>query len=167
MKKLLFFFTLIAITGCVNAQDKAVLDLPIPHYKILKADSTYTSWTALKKNKPVMIIYFMPDCPHCQHLMTELRKDMAPFRDFQIVMVTGARTEYPFMKMIRTFSHDYELPKYKNITMGTEYPNYTVLKYYNVQTTPFIAIYDRKGKMVQYFYNPPKIEDLVAAVKKV
>jgi len=150
-----------------QGQDKAILRLPIPHYKILKADSTYTDWTTLKKNKPVMIIYFMPDCPHCQLLMNEMKQEMNVFKDIQIVMICGTRTVYPYMGMIRNFNRDFNLSKYKNITMGTEYPNYKVVKYYQVATTPFIAFYDRDGKMIKYFDKPAKIEDVVAAAKKV
>ena len=114
-----------------------------------------------------MIVYFSPDCPHCQHLMAEMKENMAPFKNIQVVMITFTRTQYPYMNMMRNFVRDYSLTKYKNITMGTEYPNYMVQKYYHVATTPFIAVYDRKGKMVQSFDKPPKVDALIAAVKKV
>ncbi len=169
MKKLLLLFSLSILSVCVIAQgnDPAVLKLPIPHYKILKADSTFTDWNALSKNKPVMIIYFEPGCSHCQHLMSELKKDMEPFKNIQIVMITYTKTEYPFLNMIRDFSHNYTLPKYKNITMGTEAPVDMVMKYYHVEATPFVAFYDNDGKMSTYFDKPPKIEDMIAAVRKV
>lgn len=51
--------------------------------------------------------------------------------------------------------------------MGTEFPKYNVQKYYQVGTTPFVAFYDRNGKMTEYFDKPPKIEDVLAAVKKM
>jgi len=169
MKKLVVLFSLVILSAGVYAQgeDKAILKLPIPHYKILKADSTYTDWTALKKNKPVMIIYFAPDCPHCQHLMSEMKPEMNVFKDIQIVMICGTRTEYPYLKMLKNFNRDFDLLKYKNITMGTEYPKYNVVKYYQLDTTPFIAFYDRTGKMTKYFNKPAKIEDVIAAAKKV
>jgi thioredoxin-related protein len=167
MKKLLVFFSFLAITACVYAQDKNILKLPVPHYKILKADSTYATWTALKKDKPVMLIYFMPDCPHCQHLMSELRPKMDVFKNMQIVMICSEQTKYPYMKVLKNFNRDFDLSKYKNITMGTEYPNYTVMTYLHVQNTPFVALYDRNGKMVKYFDKQPKAEDIIAAAKKI
>jgi len=168
MKKLLILFCFLILSVYVFAQgtDKAILKLPIPHYKILKADSTYTDWTALNTHKMVMVIYFAPDCPHCQHLMNEMRPEMNEFKNFQIVMICGTRTEYPYLKMLKTFNRDFDLLKYKNITMGTEYPNYKVVKYYQLATTPFIAFYDRNGKMTTYFDKPAKIEDVLAAAKK-
>jgi len=166
MKKLLLLLSLVIITVCTHAQDKNILKLGIPQYRILRVDSTYTNQDALNTNKPVMIIYFGPDCPHCQHLMSEMKENMASFRDIQIVMITFTHTEYPYLNMIKNFSRDYALPKYKNITMGTEYPGLKVLNYYHVTTTPFIAVYDRKGKMVKYFDKPPKVDELIATVKK-
>jgi len=167
MKKLLVLFSFLAITACVYAQDKNILKLPIPHYKILRADSTYTTWTALKKNKPVMLIYFMPDCPHCQHLMSELHPKMDVFKNMQIVMICAEQTKYPYLKVLKNFSRDFDLLKYKNITVGTEYPNYNVFTYLHVKSTPFVAFYDRNGKMITYFDKQPKAEDIVAAAKKI
>lgn len=171
MRKLIVLLSLIIIaTGC-KAQPKN--DGTIAHYRILKTDSTFTTYTDLKKNEPVMLIYFGADCPHCQRLTLEMKQHMDVFKKLQIVMVTFSKTESPWMSMIRNFSRDYELPKYKNITMGTEYPDflkygyYPVQRYYAVQTTPYIAIYDRKGKVSKTFSKEPEIKDVVAAVKKV
>ena len=51
--------------------------------------------------------------------------------------------------------------------MGTEGYTYVVQRYYQVGTTPYIAIYDKKGKLSKTYTKPPeKIEELVAAVKK-
>ena len=171
MRKLLVLLSLIIVAGCSNAQPKN--DGTIAHYRILKTDSTFTSYTDLKKNQPVMLIYFGPDCPHCQRLTLEMKQNMDVLKKVQIVMVTFTKTESPWMSMIKNFSRDYDLPKYKNITMGTEYPDflkygyYPVQRYYTVQTTPYIAIYDRKGKLSKAFSKEPAIKDVVAAVKRV
>jgi thiol-disulfide isomerase/thioredoxin len=167
MKKSIIIFNLIVLSIYAFGQDKHILGLPIPHYKILKADSTYTSWTALNTNKPVMVIYFAPDCSHCQHLATELAPRLDELKGIQIVMISSTRTEYPYLSMIKDFSHDYALAGHSNIIIGTDYPNYLVRTYYNVLSTPFIAIYDKNGKMTQYFDKPAKIEDIIAAVKKL
>ena len=163
MKKLLILSFLTIAFSASKAQS---INPAIPHFKILKADSTYITWTTLKKDKPVMIIYFMPDCPHCQNLMSELKQNMKNFKDIQIVMITDTRTQYPYLNLLRNFSKTYALPKYKNIVMGTEFPMYTVNEYYNLQTTPFIAIYNRAGKMTKYFDKPATINDIATAVKK-
>jgi hypothetical protein len=71
------------------------------------------------------------------------------------------------LKAIQVFYRDFDLKKYPNITVGTEGYTYLVQKYYQVKTTPYIALYDRNGKMTQGFDKPPAIDDLAAAVQKL
>lgn len=163
MKKLLLFFSLIAITLGAFAQETAI-NQNIPPYRILTTDSVYVTPAKLKKNTRLMIIYFAPDCSHCQHLVFDLKPKMKELGNTQIVMITWSK-DFD-IRAIKTFYRDYNLAAYPNITMGTEGYTYVVQKYYQVHTTPFIAIYNRKGKMVKYFDKPPKVEDLIAAVKK-
>ncbi len=165
MKKLLLFFSLIIAVGCTQAQIVNKQDITkIPPFKILRSDSTYFTPANLKKNKPVMIIYFSPDCSHCQHLVYEMKPKMKQFRNTQIVMVTF--TEFTMLKMIKNFTRDFDLAKYPNITVGTEGHTYLVQRYYQVTTTPYIAVYDHKGKLVKAFDKAPTIDELIATVKK-
>jgi thioredoxin-related protein len=163
MKKLFLLLSLIIAAGCTQAQTKPDIE-HIPHFKILKADSTYFNYTDLKKDKPVMIIYFSPDCSHCQHMMYEMKPKMKKFGDTQIVMVTF--TDFNLLKMLKTFNRDFDLEKYPNIIVGTEGHSYVVQKYYQVRTTPYIAVYDRKGNLVKAFEKAPTIDTLIATVKK-
>ncbi len=111
-----------------------------------------------------MIIYFSPDCSHCQHLMYEMKPNMKKFGDVQIVMVTFI--EPTMLKAIQVFYRDFDLAKYPNITVGTEGHSYVVQRYYQVATTPYIAVYDRHGKLVKGFDKVPPMDELIATVKK-
>ncbi|HEY4198170.1 MAG TPA: thioredoxin fold domain-containing protein [Mucilaginibacter sp.] len=163
MKKLLLFLSVALIVGSTNAQTKQDIT-HIPPFKILKGDSTYFTPADLKKDKPVMIIYFSPDCSHCQHLVYDMKPKMKQFGDTQIVMVTFI--DYSMLKMIKTFSRDFDLAKYHNIIIGTEGRSYVVQKYYQVRTTPYIAVYDRKGKLVTAYEKAPTMNELIATIKK-
>jgi thioredoxin-related protein len=163
MKKLFFLFSLVLFAGCTFAQNKQNID-KIPPFRILKTDSTWFTPADLKKNRPVMIIYFSPDCSHCQHLVYEMKPKMKKFGDMQIVMVTF--TDPSMLKMIQGFYRDFDLAKYPNITVGTEGTTYVVQRYYQVATTPYIAIYDRKGKLIKAFDKAPSIDTLITTVKK-
>ncbi|MGZ3750156.1 MAG: TlpA family protein disulfide reductase [Mucilaginibacter sp.] len=163
MKKLLSILSLIIITGCSQAQNKQNID-NIPPFKILRTDSTWFTSADLKKHKPVMIIYFSPDCSHCQHLVYEMKPKLKKMGGIQIVMVTF--TDFDRLVMIKNFRRDFDLAKFPNITIGTEGRTYTVQKYYQVTSTPYIAVYDRKGKLVKAFDKVPSMAELVATVKK-
>jgi len=161
MKKLFFFFAFIIAAGCSNAQTKTPPPV-IPPYRILNTDSVYITPANLKKNKAVMIIYFSPDCTHCQHLMYEMKPKMKEFKDIQIVMITFTEQ----LKAIQTFYRDFSLSKYPNIIVGSEGRTYTVAKYYNITSTPYIAIYDKGGKLSKAYEKAPTIDELAKEVKK-
>ncbi len=167
MKKLLL--VLILAIGAISLKAQNTATNGMPPFKILTKDSTYLTPANLKKGKPVMIVYFAPDCTHCQHFTDELKLRMdkeakqkdKPFSNTQIVMVTF--TDLLDMKL---FYIDFELAKYRNIMMGTEGRTYVVLRYYNVKTTPYIAVYDKNGKLVQGFDKVPSLTTLEATIKK-
>jgi thioredoxin-related protein len=164
MKKLLLFFSLIIVAGCSRAQVKTYTPPPsIPPYEILTTDSVNETPANLKKNKPVMIIYFSPDCSHCQHLMYEMKPQMSAFKNIQVVMITFAEP----LKASQVFYRDFDLKKYPNFTVGTEGYSMKVQKYYQLKTTPYIALYDKNGKLVKAYEKAPKIEELAAEVKKI
>jgi thioredoxin-related protein len=169
MKKLLFIFlSLVVVAGCTQAQSPSANDpnvnnriQKIAPYRILNTDSVYVTPAQLKKGKPVMLIYFSPDCSHCQRLMYEMQPKMKELADVQIVMITF--TSYA---MIKGFYHDFGISRYPNITIGTEGYTYNVQRYYDVKTTPYIAIYNSKGKLVKSYEKPPKVEELINVTKK-
>ncbi|ASU35830.1 TlpA family protein disulfide reductase [Mucilaginibacter xinganensis] len=162
MKKLVFFLCLIAAVSCTNAQSFTP-PAAIPPYKILTTDSVTITPANLRKNMATMIIYFAPDCSHCQHMMYELKTHMKEFKNVQVVMITFVQQ----IKAIQVFARDFDLKKYPNWTVGTEGYTYKVQQYYHVATTPYIAFYDKIGKPVKYIEKDPKVEDILATVKKL
>ncbi len=170
MKKLILFFSLL-ITA-LGGQAQAVANNPeqpvkigtgIPAYRILTTDSNYATPANLKKHRKLMLIYFSPDCPHCQHLTEEMKPKIKELGDTQIVMITWSANFD--IRAIKDFVRDYGLKKYPNITVGTEGYTFVVKNYFNVQTTPYIAIYNSNGKLAKAFDKGPEIDKLVTAVK--
>jgi thiol-disulfide isomerase/thioredoxin len=164
MKPLYFLILFFGITLTACSQNTP-LNKNIPPYRILSTDSDYITPANLKKNTPVMIMYFAPDCPHCQHLTKEITKNIKAFGNTQIVMITFVDPTRQF-KAITNFVKDYQLKKYPNITVGTEGYTYLVQKFYQVSTTPYEAIYDKNHKLVQTFAKIPEVQDLIKAVKQ-
>ena len=110
-----------------------------------------------------MIIYFAPDCSHCQHMMYEMKPKMKAFKNIQVVMITFVMQ----IKAIQVFYRDFDLAKWPNFIVGTEGYTYLVQKYYQVKTTPYIALYDRNGKLAKSFDKAPGVDELEADVKKL
>lgn len=181
MKKILILLSLIITAGCSNAQNaghnadehkaeeqqtRSKKDMMhIPHFHILTTDSVMITSANLKKNTPVMIIYFSPDCGHCQRMMYELKPKLNELKRIQVVMVTWSK-DYD-IRAIREFKRDYGLKDYPNFIIGTESYTMFVQKYFDVKSTPFIAVYDRKGNLSTTIPKMPKTSEILAAVKKV
>lgn len=164
MKSAYFLLLFLGITLTACSQN-APPNKDIPPYRILTSDSVYETPANLKKNVPVLIIYFAPDCPHCQHLTMELTKHIKEFGNTQIVMITWFDPNRQF-KALTKFVQDYQLKKYPNIKVGTEGYTYLVQKFYQVSTTPYEAIYNKNHKLVETFAKIPDVKDLVKAVKE-
>lgn len=162
MKKLILLFSLIIAAGCTRAQTNDTPGSPLPPYKILKTDSTWATPANLKHRKTVLI-YFSPDCPHCQHLTMDMRGKIKRFGDAQIMMITWSNN-YD-IRAIKNFVRDFDLKKYPNIQVGTEGYTYQLQKYFKIETTPYVAVYNSKGKLTKTFRKQPEVEDVLRAVK--
>ena len=166
MKKLVLFVCFLAAVACTNAQTQQfVPPAYIPDYKILTTDSTYVTPANLKKDKGTVIIYFAPDCSHCQRMMFELKPHLQEFKNVQVVMITFVNNQP--IKAMKTFARDYGIDKYHNFTIGTEGYTMKVQQFYHVATTPYLAFYSKTGKPVKYIEKEPKTDDILAAVKKL
>jgi thiol-disulfide isomerase/thioredoxin len=162
MKKLILLFSLIIAAGCTRAQTNDAPGSAIPPYKILTTDSNWITPINLKHKKTVLI-YFAPDCPHCQHLTMDMRQKIKQLGDAQIMMITWSNN-YD-IRAIKNFVRDFDLKKYPNIQVGTEGYTYLIQKYFKIETTPYVAVYNSNGKLSKAFRKQPEIGDVLKAVK--
>jgi len=120
-------------------------DSTIPAFSILQTDSTWFNKEALPHNEPVVIIYFSPECGHCQLTAHEFDEKMKKMKDVFFVWVS-----YHPMTDIKSFAEEYKLVDQKNIRVGRD-PKYFVPSFYRVKFTPFMAVYGKNGKLIQTY----------------
>jgi len=140
----LFILVQLAITTFAQQTEPPYKRFPtLPPLKLLLVDST-TQFTEkdLKKDLPVYIILFSPDCDHCQKGTEELIDNIDKFKGIQIVMSTIS----PFDKM-KEFYTNYKLERFQNITVGKD--QFALLPtFYRIKNMPFLAFYDKKGNLI-------------------
>jgi len=147
------FFTLLICCCFVfvtHAQDVDPIapyqkDSTIPAFSILQTDSTWFNKEALPENKPVIIIYFSPECSHCQLTAHEFEEKRDKFKNVFFVWVS-----YLSMPQIKSFAEEYKLLDAKNIRVGRD-TKYFIPPYYHLKYTPFIAVYGKDGKLIQTY----------------
>lgn len=132
----------------------------MPAFKMQLTNGKIFSSTELSRQRPVIIIYFAPDCDHCQVLMKELLKKMAAFKNSQIVMATFER-----VNEVAGFEKLYQISKFPNIQAGSEIPVFFFRNYYRLEHTPFTALYDKQGKLVVAYKDQTPVDDLIKRLK--
>jgi thiol-disulfide isomerase/thioredoxin len=131
----------------------------IPSFKIQMPDSSWFSKANLQPKKPTLILYFSPDCGHCQLETEEILGKMKELNNLQIVMVTSR----PFEDMAN-FADHYKISRFPSIKIGTD-PSRMVTQFYQVKFTPFSALYDKQGRLVKVYESGIDMPELVSLVK--
>ena len=141
-KFIIFLFCGIAVATNLLGPESAQCQT-IPSFRMQLTNGKMFSNKDLEKNIPVLIIYYAPDCEHCQALIKEVFKKFDNFKKVQIIMVT-----FEPLKYAAAFEESYGIKKYSNIKTGVEIPTFFFKNYYNLMNTPFTALFNKQGKMV-------------------
>jgi cytochrome oxidase Cu insertion factor (SCO1/SenC/PrrC family) len=132
----------------------------MPAFKMqLSNGKTFTS-SQLNHQKPTVLIYFAPDCEHCQVLMNEIFSRLNDFKTTQMVMVT-----FEPVKELFAFEKKYQTAKYPNIQVGSELPVFFFRYLYKLEHTPFTALFDKNGKLIASYKEQTPVNDLVKKLK--
>ena len=125
--------------------------------------STVDKYTSAQLAKgPVVLIYFSPDCEHCQAFTKDLIKNYPVVANKQVIMVT-----FQAMNMLKPFVTKYNLNQYLNFKVGTEGTSYLVQKYYQIRSFPYIAIYDKAGNLVKTYEGEQPHSEIFKTLKEV
>jgi thiol-disulfide isomerase/thioredoxin len=159
MKKLIILIFLMIATGKAFAQTDTLAPYQqfpfIPPFKIQLMDSTWFSKSALSEKKPTWVIYFSPDCGHCQQETEEIISNIKSLKNLQIVMIASR----PF-EDVKNFYEHFMIRRFPNIKMGVD-PARMVTNFYKVEHTPFSALYNKKGDLIKAFKDAPHISEII------
>jgi thiol-disulfide isomerase/thioredoxin len=152
MKNALMFFVLFFLFIPGFAQTDTTKIPPyqrypvLPPIQILLSDSlTMYTKAQIPHGKPVLFMIFSPDCSHCQFETEELIGHMDELRDVQIVMIT-----YHPISAMKDFISNYGLTKYSNIVVGKDI-YYITTGFFDIHNIPYMAMYNKKGKLIEGF----------------
>jgi thiol-disulfide isomerase/thioredoxin len=138
----------------VNAQTEA--QKKIPPFKILLSNGTYFTPDNLDKKKPVVLIYFAPDCDHCRILLSSFFKNVTAFKQAEVVMIT-----FKPIEEVNRFVLDHAIGKYPNIKVGTEGNTFFIRYFYKLTNTPFVALFKNNGELDYAYRTITNVDDLI------
>ena len=169
MKKLTIFFIAMLCLGAhtqLVAQDNTPVrpDAPyltnknMPAFNLLLIDGKNFTQNNIPTSKYTIIIYFSPDCGHCQHEATEMVKNIDSLKHAYIVWA-GSRS----IPELKAFSEKYGLIGCPNMVCGQD-QQYSIPSYYQVKYTPFVAVYDNRKQFVKAYEMGVEIPELLKLI---
>ncbi|HKZ67210.1 MAG TPA: hypothetical protein VJ111_12670 [Chitinophagaceae bacterium] len=134
----------------------------VPPFRMTQSNGKLFNAARLPYGKPIMLIYFSPDCEHCMVVMKEWFKKADAFKKASVVMITFL----PIDKVV-TFEKDFKTDQYPNIIVGTEGLSFFVRNYYQIADMPFVALYDKNGNLITSHQKNIPLNDLADNLKKL
>jgi thioredoxin-related protein len=134
----------------------------VPPFRMVQSNGKIFKAENLPIGKPIIIIYFSPECDHCEKLVKELMNRRKDFEKASIAMITFL----PIDKVSK-FVSKYNLNKQANIYVGTEGDSNFVRNYYKIMQTPFMALYSKNGDLVKTYPKEGGLNDLSVNLKKL
>ena len=159
MKRILYIIPIIFLMACLFNQRKKD---DLPSFNLLLLDSTTVFNTKdIPEGKPSIILFFSPDCEHCQAETESILKNMDSLKNVQFYLVSID----PLDRM-KAFNGYYKLFRYPNITIGRDY-SISFPAYYKGVVPPYSVIYDRHKKLEAVFKGQMNSSQLIAIVNKL
>lgn len=165
MKRRLLMITMAVSLLIANLLSTTILQAQankLPPFKMMQVNGKVFRAQNLPLGKPIVIIYFSPECDHCEKMMKELLKKEASFKKASVAMIT-----YLPVSNVAKFVQQYGLNKYSNIYIGTEGGTFFVRNYYKIEHMPFIALHDKDGSLVKEYRKEGPLTDLINQLNKL
>jgi thiol-disulfide isomerase/thioredoxin len=163
MKKNNIFIRMTMITillnmliACNSFSQKPLL----PNFKITQSNGNFFTNQDVEAGKPLLIVYFSPECDHCQVFMKTFFKSADDFKNTQVLFITYL----PLDRLIK-FGSEYPLNKYKNIVAGTEGMSFVVRNYYEIKEMPFAVVYNKNGTLVGKYEREIPLDKIISLLK--
>ena len=104
--------------------------------------------------KSILIFYF-PDCDHCQREAADFSKHLATFKNYHLWFIASV----PFPE-IQKFAADYKLMGYDYVHFVRTEPKDIIGNYGGI-STPSVYIYSKEKKLVKFFNGETKVEEIL------
>jgi peroxiredoxin len=128
----------------------------LPELPLLRSDGTRT--TARSLTGKVILVFYLPDCSHCQREARQISNNLNYFKDYSLHFVSTA----PLPEQER-FGKEYNLAGQPNVSFAQTTPE-ELYKHYGLFPTPTVYIYQEGGRLVKIFRDETPVEQIIAAL---
>ena len=133
----------------------------IPSFSLLLTDST-THYTNLDivKGKPTVIVYFSPDCSHCQADAKNIAEKLDSLKDINFIWCSSHE-----VTKIKEFAIKYNMNTLPNMVFGKD-EKWAIPSVYKIGFTPYFVVYGKDGLFYKEFRNGLLPKELMEAVEE-
>lgn len=110
--------------------------------------------------KPIVLIYFSPECEHCQRFLDSLFSQRKKLTGASIALIT-----YLPMEKVAGIIKKYNLANSANVYVGTEGASNFVRNYYRISSIPFVALHKQNGDLIQAYQRDVPLATLIQQVR--
>jgi len=156
MKFSAFFLVLMCLFSC---EEKKTNSLPSFDLTLLKTKTIFNT-NNIPKGKPFIIMYFSPDCEHCQQETVDLIHHIKEVASINFYMITNDPIE-----RLNVYNDYYKIYKYNNIILTRDH-TYFFLNTYKPKYTPYIAIFDKSRELKVVYDGGAQIDTIIQVIKQ-
>jgi len=127
----------------------------LPAFQFLKLDRTTFSSAQLSAAQASVIIYFNPDCEHCQYEARAIRDSLHRFATTNVLLVSDESVE-----RLRDFAKEYDLVDQPNIHILYDRDR-KFKDLFGTSMVPSIFIYNQQQELVKHYKGETKIEAIL------
>jgi len=135
MKKFPLISVLLLLTCC---HFKSKEGNKLPSFDLLLSDSvTRFNTDQITEGKPIILMYFSPDCEHCQQETEGLLHHMDSLKEVKFIFFTNDP-----INRLEAFNKYYKIYNYPNIILGQDY-RYFFPGHFKGAFPPYLVIYNQ------------------------
>lgn len=127
----------------------------LPAFQFMGLDSVTFGSAQLSVGQPAVIIYFNPDCEHCQYEARAICDSLHRFAAVNVLLVSDEPLE-----RLRQFAKEYDLANLPNIHILYDRDG-RFKDLFGTSMVPSIFIYNRQRQLVKHFKGETKIDAIL------
>jgi len=118
----------------------------VPPFQMVLSNGKIFKAENIPFSKPIIIIYFSPECDDCQILMEEILRMKNSLQKASIVMIT-----FLPIQSVKQFVLKYHLDDFSFLFVGTEGEAFFIKDYYRIEDFPYIVLYNQFGDLLKVY----------------
>jgi len=151
---ILFYFSGLTF-GCRHKNE-------LPPISLLLLDSlTHITIDPNEESSATILLYFSPDCEHCQEETEGILKNIKDFKTIQFYFIANESID-----RMRIFNSVYNISKYQNIVLAQDY-TFSFTKYFKSAVPPYLLIYNRRKELRAILAGKSTAKEIVQYIDKI